>query len=331
MTTLLKRCGIALPALLVLAVVAGLSTGCKKEVPPPPPPPPTPTPVPPAGNVVFVQGGHLMRIGLKGMEIVPLTGGSSTEWFPALSPLGDEVLYWSNSAEKGEEPIYNLWKIRIDGTGRTQLTNNETNAINHASQNLLMNNSPAWSTDGKRIVYSLDGDIWTMSPDGFNPETVLLGYGAFCPFFSPDGKNVLFIARREDPVYNIWSINLQDHSVRKVTQYVDWNVGSPSFSPNGQKILYNLYKETITQVYVCNADGSSPINLTSDGKSLMPRWAEDGRKILYCAPKPDDQSLNVFMANPNGTDPKPVTNSQGTSPSWGPQFLVVPVPTPVTK
>lgn len=326
------RWALALPLLVLTVALAAAGLGCKKEVPPPPPPPPTPTPQPPAGNVVFIQGGHLLKIALKGMEIVPLTSGKSTEWFPAVSPLGDEVLYWSNAASgQEEEGVYNLWKIRIDGTGRTQLTSNETNAINHASQNLLMNNAPAWSSDAKKIVYSLDGDIWMMGPDGFNPETVLLGYGAFCPSFSPDGKTVLFVSRKGDPVFNLWTVNLNDRTVKKLTNYTDWNVGSPSFSPNGQKILYNLYKESVTQVYVCSADGSSPLNLTSDNKSLMPRWAENGHKVVYCSAQGDGPGLSVFIMNENGTDPKPVTGSQATSPSWGPQYLTIPLPTPITK
>lgn len=312
---------------LTVLLFAGLSA-CKKEAPPPPPPPPTPTPVPPAGNVVFLQGGHLFRVSLKGMEVLPLTGGKSTEWFPAVSPLGDEVLYWSDA---GEGAVYNLWKIRIDGTGRTQLTFNETHAINHASQNLHVNNAACWSFDAKKIAYSLDGDLWMMDPDGFNPETLLLGYGAFCPSFSSDGRSVFFITRKDDVVYNLWSIQLQDRSVKKITQYTEWNVGSPSMSQDGRKILYNLYKENVSQVYTCSPDGTAPINLTSDNRSLMPRWAENGHKVVYCTSKPDDPRLNVHMINDNGTDPKPITTSQATSPSWGPQYLVVPLPTPVGK
>ncbi len=314
--------------LCVAFLTTGLS-GCKQEPPPPPPPAPVPTPLPPAGNVVFIMGGHLFKIDLKiSKETTPLTSGTSTEWFPSISPLGDEVLYWSNSGPSG---IYNLWKIRIDGTGRTQLTFNEVNAITQSSQNLLINNAASWAFDAKRIVYSLDGDIWMMDPDGFNPETVLLGYGAFCPSFSPDGKTVIFIAKKDDPVYNIWAVTLQDRSVRKITSYTDWNVGSPSYAPNGAKILYNLYKESTSQVYVCQADGSTPFNITNDNKSLMPRWAENGRKIVYCSPKPGEIALNVVLMNDNGTDPKPITSNVGTSPSWGPQYLTVALPTPVGK
>ena len=328
MTRAFRKIFDLLPVLALAFLLAAGTTACKKEVPPPPPPPPTPTPVPPAGNVVFTQSGHLFRVNLKGMEVTPLTGGKSTEWFPALSPLGDEILYWSDAGEGG---VYNLWKIKIDGTGRTQLTFNDINAITDASQNLHINNAPSWSFDAKKIVYSLDGDIWMMEPDGFNPETVLLGYGAFCPHFSKDGLTVFFIARHGDPVYNLWSVSLLDRSVKKVTPYTEWNVGSPSLSPDGRRVLYCLYKENVSQVYVCNPDGTAPLNLTSDKRSLMPRWAENGNKVIYCTSSVEAPELNVFMMNSNGTDPKPITTSQGTSPTWGPQYLMVPLPTPVGK
>jgi Tol biopolymer transport system component len=225
------------------------------------------------------------------------------------------VAYWSN-AEGG---IYNLWKIGLDGGDRTQLTYDQADGLRTGDLNLLVNSAPSWSKDGKRIVYSFAGDLWMMDSDGFNPESILLGRSALCPFFSADDKMVYFVTDSGDSVHNLWSLTLSDRTLKKVTQYSDWNVGSPSLLPDG-RILFNLYRANVTQVYTMNADGSGPVNLTNDNRSLCPKSAIQGRSMVYCSYETQEAGdlLNVFMAKANGTEPKALTRDGGTSPSWAP-------------
>jgi Tol biopolymer transport system component len=276
---------------------------------------------------------------IKTNQITPLTSGKSTEWFPACSPLGDQIAYWSNaevldvSKSKQISGVYNLWKVNLDGTNRVQLTFDETNPLRTGDQNLLVNDAPSWSSDGKKIIYCLGGDIWDMDSDGYNPETLLSGHSAVCPILSPEGRTVVFASNFEDSVFNLWTLTLSDRSLKKMTTYTDWNVGSPSFSADGRKILFNLYHADVTQVYSLNApDGSQPVNLTNNNRSLCPRYAQNDQKILFCSyGSGEDEDLNVFMASANGTDIKQITVDGGSSPSWVPAHLSTSVPTPAVK
>ena len=314
---------------LLVALTVSTFPACKKKAEAPPPPPPTPTPVIPPGSVVFIQRGHLVRLDMESNQVTPLTGGKSTEWFPSCSPKGDQVVYWSNSADG----VYNLWKINLDGSSRAQLTFDDTDSLDTNDQNLLVNTAPSWSPDGKRILYASRGDIWVMDADGFNPESVLMGRHALCPLFAPDVKTVLFVSNQDDPVYNLYSLNLADKTVKKVTNYTDWNVGSPSFSLDGKKVLYNLYRSNVTQVYTANAqDGTEPLNITNNNRSLCPKYALNGRKIIYCAyGSGDDVTLNLYQMNANGTEVKSLTSEGGSSPSWAPARILTALPSPVAS
>ena len=200
------------------------------------------------------------------------------EWFPSCSPDGSQVAYWSNAGNG----VYNLWKRTLDGQNPVQLTFNETNAIGSNEQNLLVNDAPSWSQDGKKILYTLDGDIWMIDSDGYNPRTLLTGHSALCPVLFPDGKSVLYLSNADDQAYNLWTVELLEKTVKKLTQYTDWSVGSPSLSADGHKILMNLYRGNTTQIYTLDADGTNPVVLTSSNHNLCPRFAMADKKVVYC-------------------------------------------------
>ena len=316
--------------LALLTVAAGFCAfSCKKKEVYVPPVVATPVPAAPAGLVIFVQRGHLAMIDLASSEVTPLTSGTSTEWFPAASPKGDEAVYWSN-AEGG---VYQLWKIDLGGSHhREQLTFDETNSLKTNDQNLLINDSPSWSADGQKIIYAIEGDIWMMDSDGYNPETLLSGHSAICPVISPDGKSVLYLSNAGDSVYNIWVLNLSDKSTTKLTNYTDWNVGSPSYSTDGRKILFNLYRANMTQIYTIDSDGGNPVNFTTNTHSLCPRFAQGDKKIVYCSSTDEDDALNLDIADESGANVKQLTEDGGTSPSWAPALpAAVSLPTPIGK
>ncbi|HTA76131.1 MAG TPA: hypothetical protein VK791_03120 [bacterium] len=293
-------------------------------------PTPTPTPIPVLGNVVFVQGGHLVEFNLSTSQITPLTSGKSTEWFPSVSPKGDEVLYWSNA----DATVYNLWKLNLINLQKTQLTFNDTDGLHPNEKNLLLNTAAAWSSDGKSVIYAQDGDIWAIDPDGFNPRTILAGHSALCPNFSPDGKFVLYLSNSNDTVYNLYVLTQSDKTIKKITDYTDWNVGSPSYSTDGTKILFNLYRADVTQLYTAKTDGTDPINLTNNVRSLSPRFGQGDKKIYYSAyGAGEDSELNIYVMSSNGTDVKELTTNGGASPSWAttlaPVATIIPVATPL--
>jgi Tol biopolymer transport system component len=313
----------------LLLIFSSWDVSCKKKQLISPPPVPTPLPPAPAGTLIFIQRGHLALLDLSNDQITPLTSGTSTEWFPACSPKGDKVVYWSN-AEGG---IYQLWEMDLmESHHRQQLTFDETNSLRTNDQNLLINDSPSWSSDGEKIIYAIEGDIWMMDSDGYNPETLLVGHSALCPVLSPDGKSLLFLSNADDPVYNIWLLNLSDKSLTKLTNYTDWNVGSPSFSSDGQKIIFNLYRANITQIYTMDVDGTNPINFTNSTHSLCPKFAQADRKVVYCFSDGEDDTLNIYVASINGADVKALTTDGGTCPSWTPALQSsVSLPIPIGK
>ncbi len=132
----------------------------------------------------------------------------------------------------------------------------------------------------------------------------------------------------QDPVYNLYKYNLNNHSIVKITNYTDWNVGAPSYSEDGQRILCVLFRENISQIYTMASDGTSAANLTTDNTSLYPRFAQKDKKIVFCATS-EEMGVEVYMMNANGTDRKKLSPLGGSAPSWAAYIPVAEVPTPV--
>ena len=57
----------------------------------------------------------------------------------------------------------------------------------------------------------------------------------------------------------------------------------PSWSPDGRHVAFESNRDGGYQIYVMNADGSHPTQLTTDATAEDgdPSWSPDGRKILF--------------------------------------------------
>lgn len=120
-----------------------------------------------------------------------LTNGSilqqTQSWQPEVwSPDGKRIVYYSD--ENGNSDIYT---IKTDGTGKTQLTSDSANDY-----------SPIFSPNGKKIVYVSDKcgneDIWVMDSDGKNKVQLTTDSAKDSyPEWSPDGKKIVFYSERE--------------------------------------------------------------------------------------------------------------------------------------
>ena len=71
------------------------------------------------------------------------------------------------------------------------------------------------------------------------------------------------------------------------------------------KIVYETNRDGNWELYLCNADGSNPVNLTStkDVDELYPKPSPDGTKICFVADegKGDAKVRNIYYMNSDGT------------------------------
>jgi TolB protein len=60
--------------------------------------------------------------------------------------------------------------------------------------------------------------------------------------------------------------------------------GMPDWSPDGKSIVFVSTRAGSHDIWLMNADGTNPINLTPDFKNfieLFPKWSPDGKSLLF--------------------------------------------------
>ncbi|MBW7881689.1 MAG: SH3 domain-containing protein [Caldilineaceae bacterium] len=103
------------------------------------------------------------------------------DWDPDWQPNGGRVVFQSR-----EGPHWEIWSMNPDGSGLVALTKPETTLVDQLPSNV----SPAWSPDGKYVVYVSNRDenedagpwrLWVMNADGSNkrplPVKIPISYG----------------------------------------------------------------------------------------------------------------------------------------------------------
>ena len=193
---------------------------------------------------------------------------------------------------------------------------------------------PAWSPDGRKIAYLLVKDgkkvVHLMNPDGSGSEPVTPAtHSAIHPSFTPDGKAILYStdddlrppAKNESDIYRI---NL---ATKNVTKLVSGGVNTfPVMSPDGRKIAYRkIVGDMNSEVFVANADGSDPRNLTNHWTfEGWPQWSPDGKTIAFAGNR-GNAGYQIFLMNADGSNVRLLapTEGRGTAPKWAPDGRAV--------
>ncbi len=120
---------------------------------------------------------------------------------------------------------------------------------------------PAWSPDGKRIVYanthcSVDcgrilQELWIVDPSGgFSRQIMMTNTLCQQPDWSPDGKRIAF-ATDKNGNFDIWILSLEDWKLEQVTH--DTNLdASPAWSPEGDKLAFISTRSGRMEIWIKN-------------------------------------------------------------------------------
>ena len=93
-----------------------------------------------------------------------------------------------------------------------------------------------------------------------------------------------------------------------------------SFAGRNGKIVFHTNRDAGNyEIYMMNADGSSPTRLTTAaGNDLTPKWSPDGTKIAFVSIR--DGNYEIYTMNADGSNQTRITNNpaQDVQPAWSP-------------
>ena len=175
-----------------------------------------------------------------------------------------------------------IWTMDYDGANQHAITHLGTVSI-----------SPRVSPDNTRVAFS------SLGRDGFQIKMFSLVLGRMVnfpavggtnitPAWSPDGRELAFSSSRTgDP--EIWISDPSGNLARRVTSIRGPDV-SPVFNPrSGAQIAWisGGGSSHLPQLYIMNADGSSPQRISSDenggpqGYATSPSWSPNGQLVAF--------------------------------------------------
>lgn len=146
----------------------------------------------------------------------------------------------------------------------------------------------------------------------------------FYPSLSADGRYVLYSGFREENVYEIYRLRVNDGREDRLTNRIGIAT-APEFSPDGQRIVFtrNNPKNNQYQLMLMDADGENVGNIPQV-LGWDTTWSPDGKRILFASDR--DGLVQLFTVNLEGRQLSRITNLpaiRGRS-DWSPdgQFIV---------
>ncbi len=230
---------------------------------------------------------------LSGTETL-ITEGYSNASYPAVAPDGSRIAFQSN----------------IDGDWDIYIYNLQTRTIAKLYDTDVDERIPTWSPDSEYIVFSSDTrrddsyDLLRISSAGGAPETLYSdGNRNSHARYSPDGRMLVFTSGAPDDAVT-WEIILFDLSSGEHVQLTDNAVrdASPSFSPDGSRIIYNTLGEGLSSIVSIAVDGSRERVTLYDGEGFEwgMHYSPDGNYILFHEEFPN--SVITYIMQSDGSN-----------------------------
>lgn len=181
----------------------------------------------------------------------------------------------------------------------------------------------AWTRDGRSLVFASHRaggtSLWKIPATGGAPVSVPVG-GADVEELSIASKGNRLLYTQGGIYPNIWEIPLgPDRKAQTSRPLLDSTTGqgNPQFSADGSRIAFYSRRSGSPEIWVCNSDGSNPVELTSLGVlTETPRWSPDGKMIAFDS-RPAGHS-QVLILPSGGGEPRPLTGpeDESTLSSW---------------
>ena len=282
-----------------------------------------PTENPPTTNVVeehqvFSSDGTILPTAPK------ISSENADDYSSAVSPDGKQIIFSSYRLKNAE-----LFLLDIVSGQITQLT--QTPQINEYM--------PVFSPNGQQIAFVTERKVssqarLTVQLSGSTPSNATISIMDLngqnrrrltnnlaverSPSFSPDGQTIIFEAveqttrtQDQEPDLEIFTISVDGQNKIQLTNN-EVDDGFPSFSPDGQKIVFVSHRANNYDIFIMNQNGTELQQLTHTvSGDYQPSFSPDGLQIVYVSNRNNDYEL--FTMDSDGQNQRPLTNSVGVN------------------
>jgi eukaryotic-like serine/threonine-protein kinase len=220
------------------------------------------------GKKIFLIGqtyrGESLRFDAKSRQFASFLGGISAEYV-AFSKDGQWVAYVSY-------PEGTLWRSKLDGSERLQLTNPPMYPV-----------LPRWSPDGKNILFfefalstTKPARIYEISAEGGSPKQLMAEdpRQQLDPNWSPDGTQIVFSNESNDASSAIHILDVNSHQVSDVPG--SKGLFSPRWSPDGRFI--SAFSSDSIKLLLFDTQTKKWTELASGSLSWL-NWSHDGQYV----------------------------------------------------
>ncbi|MBI4658680.1 MAG: PD40 domain-containing protein [Verrucomicrobia bacterium] len=256
-------------------------------------------------------------------------------------PLREIIVSYADETSKLQ-----LYRLNEDGSARRRITDGTHDCT-----------MPAWSPDGKKIVYVQEGaELWLSDPDGKNPK-MLEGSGLkMAPAWLPDSKHIVWteVTSGNSP-FQTGQLNFMNTETRQFRrlfsdpEQVKFSNMMAVVSPAGTKVAFTSNRSGHYRIWVSNLDGSDASPLSPEAADVdetlqlpidqkVPSWSPDGKWIAHWegvemshlslfTGKADHQrdmliggTWNVWVVGSDGKNKRKA--GRGDDPNWSPDGFV---------
>jgi TolB protein len=201
--------------------------------------------------------------------------------------------------------------MNADGSGFRRLTTEDN----------IRQYYPSLAVDGRNIVYSAyfaenNYEIYNLNIDTGEVSRLTSDYGADnAPEVSPNGTLVTYM--HSTPNRNLMQIMVMERNGNNAGNIPQVNGWDPTWSPDGERILFASDRNGTVQLYTVRPDGSKLTRITNL-PSIRGRsdWSPDGEYIVTYSG--ESWQREIYIMNSGGANVRQLTPSGGNS--QGPSF-----------